>query len=96
MKSFAKILIFGYVATTFALSSCDNDDGIEIDEFEIPEGFSLSAGTSTVCLSSSYAFDTQAKWVSGKYTSRFNNGDNLYDNPLASSQSQGGLGPVYA
>jgi hypothetical protein len=96
MKSFAKILIFGCVATAFLLSSCDNDEGIEVDEIKIPDGFALSAGTSTVFLNSSYAFDTDAPWVSGKYTSRFNNGDNLYDNPLGSSRSQGGLGPVYA
>ena len=95
MKSFAKILTFGCIATTFALSSCDNDEGIEVDEIEIPDGFAMSAGLSTVFLKSSYAFDTDAPWVSGKYTSRFNNGDNLYDNPLGSSQSQGGLGPVY-
>ncbi len=95
MKSFAKILTFGCVATIFALSSCDNDEGIEVDEIEIPDGFAMSAGSSTVFLKSSYAFDTDAPWVSGKYTSRFNNGDNLYDNPLGSSQSQGGLGPVY-
>ncbi|MBO7597030.1 MAG: thiol oxidoreductase, partial [Bacteroidales bacterium] len=94
MDLITKIAITCVAAAT--LTACDNDDGIEIDEFTIPEGYSLSAGVSTVCLSSSYAFDTQAKWLSGKYINRFNNGDNLYDNPLASSQSQGGLGPVYA
>ncbi len=77
-------------------SACDNEDGIEVDEITIPEGYALSAGTSTVFLSSSYAFDTDAGWVSGKYTSRFNSGDKLYDDPLGTSQSQGGLGPVYA
>jgi CxxC motif-containing protein (DUF1111 family) len=82
--------------TACALASCDNDDGIEVDEIRIPDGFALSAGSSTVFLSSSYAYDTDAEWVSGKYTTRFNNGDNLYDNPLGSAQSQGGLGPVYA
>ena len=84
------------IFVVFGLTACDNDDGIGIEEIKIPDGFSLSAGTSTVFLSSSFAFDTDAPWVSGKYTSRFLNGDNLYDNPLGSSRSQGGLGPVYA
>ena len=90
-----KILLLT-AALSISLAACDNEDGIEVDEIHVPNGFALSAGISTVFLNSSYAYDTDAEWVSGKYTTRFNNGDNLYDNPLGSAQSQGGLGPVYA
>ncbi|MCR5455205.1 MAG: thiol oxidoreductase [Bacteroidales bacterium] len=82
--------------TACVLSACDNDEGLEVDEIDVPAGYAMSAGTATNFLSSSYAFDTDAPWVTGKLLSRFNSGDNLYDDPLASSQSQGGLGPVYA
>ena len=96
MKLNKQIFFIIYCVGMLMFSACDNEDGIEVDEITIPEGYALSAGTSTVFLSSSYAFDTDAGWVSGKYTSRFNSGDKLYDDPLGTSQSQGGLGPVYA
>ncbi|MBR3519724.1 MAG: thiol oxidoreductase [Paludibacteraceae bacterium] len=89
--------LFTLTAMVALLSAaCDNEEGLEVDEIKVPDGYALSAGTSTVFLSSTYAYDTDAKWLKGKYLSRFNNGDNLYDNPLGSAQSQGGLGPVYA
>lgn len=96
MKLNKQIFFIIYCVGMLMFSACDNEDGIEVDEITIPEGYALSAGTSTVFLSSSYAFDTDAGWVSRKYTSRFNSGDKLYDDPLGTSQSQGGLGPVYA
>ncbi len=96
MKLNKQIFFIIYCVGMLMFSACDNEDGIEVDEITIPEGYALSAGTSTVFLSSSYAFDTDAGWVSGKYTSRFNSGDKLYDDPLGTSQSQGSLGPVYA
>ena len=48
-----------------ALWSCEND-GLEVNDIrdiEVPEGFVLSAGTSTVFKNSSYAYDTDANWV---------------------------------
>lgn len=53
----------------------------------------LSAGSSTIFMSSSKAYDTPAAWVTGSLSSRFNNGDLLYDNPYT---EESGLGPVYA
>ena len=91
-----KVFFIATAVSVLMLTSCDNDDGMEITDVDVPDGYALSAGTSTVFLSSTFAFDTDADWVRGKYTTRFNNGDNLYDNPLGSAQSQGGLGPVYA
>ena len=63
---------------------------------EVPEGFALSAGTATNFLTSSKAYDFEASWVSGIYSSRFNEGDGLYDDVRTSSNQDGGLGPVYA
>ena len=78
------------------LTACD-DDGIDVLDIEIPEGYALSAGTSTIFMNSSKAYDSPADWVSGVYNSRFNDGDGLYDDVRTSSNGMGGgLGPVYA
>lgn len=58
----------------------------------------LSAGISTVFLSSSIAYDTEASWVTGDLASRFTSGDLLYDDrriPDTQNTDRGGLGPVY-
>ena len=77
-------------------TSCD-DEGLDVTDITIPEGYALSAGTSTLFLNSSFAYDTPADWVTGSYLQRFNRGDKLYDDALTSSNGYGGgLGPVYA
>lgn len=78
------------------LSACDND-GLDVLDIEVPAGYELSAGTSTVLLSSSVAYDSEAPWVSGDYLTRFVRGDRLYDDVRTSTNGLGGgLGPVYA
>lgn len=78
------------------LCSCE-EDGIDILDVEVPDGYSLSAGTSTIFLNSSYAFDTEADWVTGNNLTRFIRGDRLYDDVRTSTNANGGgLGPVYA
>ena len=42
-----------------ALFACE-DDGIDVDNIEVPAGFALSAGTATNFLTSSYAYDRSA------------------------------------
>ena len=77
--------------------ACDDTEGLEVDNIEIPYGYALSAGTSTNFIRSSTAYDTDAPWVSGDFAKRFNKGDRLYDNVRTSDQGEGGgLGPVYA
>mgnify|MGYP000225993757 CR=1 FL=1 len=71
------------------LTACD-DDGIDVLDIEIPEGYALSAGTSTIFMNSSKAYDSPADWVSGVYNSRFNDGDGLYDDVRTSSNGMGG------
>lgn len=79
-----------------SLTSCE-DDGMDVTYVDVPEGYALSAGTSTVFLTSTYAYDTPADWISGANEKRFVRGDRLYDDALTSSNNQGGgLGPVYA
>ena len=78
------------------LTACD-DEGIDIRDIEVPSGYALSAGTATVFLNSSKAFDTPAEWLSGVYMHRFHSGDGLYDDIRTSgNEDGGGLGPVYA
>ena len=43
------------------LTACD-DDGIDVLDIEIPEGYALSAGTSTIFMNSSKAYDSPADW----------------------------------
>lgn len=79
-----------------ALSSCSNP-GTDILDIEVPQGYGLSAGTSTLFLNSSVAYDSNADWVSGDYLTRFHRGDKLYDDARTSTNGHGGgLGPVYA
>ena len=80
------------------LFSCSDDDVIKVEDIDVPEGFALSAGSSTVFYDSSIAYDNPAPWVSGAYSTRFYTGDRLYDNVKTSNNNGhgGGLGPVYA
>lgn len=79
-----------------AFTACD-EDGIDVTDVTVPDGYALSAGTSTLFLNSSVAYDTEANWVSGTYSTRFTRGDRLYDNARSSGNDiGGGLGPVYA
>lgn len=78
----------------FPLTACeDKGDELEVVEQPVPEGFALSAGNSTVFLTSTYAYDANSDWVRGELAARFRDGDGLYDDALTSSS---GLGPVYA
>ena len=87
------------VATAMTLCMACDDGGLT----ELPltpeeeAEFALSAGTSTNFLSTSYAYDSEAEWVTGALARRFIRGDKLYDDGRTSSNSYGGgLGPVYA
>ena len=79
--------------------SCDKMDDHDIVK---PNGkpaldAELSAGYSTVFVSTSKAYDNPASWVTGEMSTRFNMGDLAYDNPRVSGDAAGGgLGPVYA
>lgn len=78
----------------FLFSSCESEGTeLELVERDIPAGYALSAGNSTVFLSSTFAYDTEADWVKGPLERRFINGDGLYDDAMTSGT---GLGPVYA
>ena len=86
-----------FVSLGLLLCSACNEDGIAVQDMEIPEGYALSAGTSTIFLNLSKTYDTGASWLSGSYNSRFNDGDGLYDDVRTSDNGMtGGLGPVYA
>ena len=80
------------------LTACDKEtDGITEAELTPPSGYAISAGTSTIYATSSFAYDTEADWVTGDLKIRFNRGDKLYDDARTSSNDYGGgLGPVYA
>lgn len=68
---------------------------MDVMDIDVPDGYALSAGTSTVFVNSSYAYDTDADWVSNipDNQRRFIKGDGLYDDLMTQSM---GLGPVYA
>lgn len=81
-----------------ALASCSgDDDGIDESDLVALPGYGLSAGTSTIYSTSSFAYDSEAEWVTGELKKRFVRGDKLYDDARTSSNGYGGgLGPVYA
>ena len=79
-----------------ALTACE-EDGMDVRDIAVPDGYALSAGTSTIFINSSKAFDSPADWLSDTYLSRFYSGDGLYDDIRTTSNGEGGgLGPVYA
>ena len=69
-----------------ALSACTDGDYYEIlDEYgNVADSRTLSAGKSTVFQSGVSAYDTPADWVTGNLSTRFYQGDALYDNPRVS------------
>lgn len=81
-----------------AATSCsDYDDGMDVLDVTVPSGYALSAGTSTIFVNSSKAYDSEADWVTGSNLVRFRRGDKLYDDMRTSGNDYGGgLGPVYA
>ena len=84
------------LVVALAVMSCD-DEGLDVLDIEVPEGYALSAGISTIFMNSSKAYDSEAEWVTGALASRFTRGDRLYDDMRTSSNDYGGgLGPVYA
>lgn len=89
------------VLCSIVLSSCE-DDSYDDTLIIKPNGNvarpeELSAGISTIFMSSSKAYDSPASWVTGENSIRFNAGDKLYDDSRTSSSGiGGGLGPVYA
>jgi CxxC motif-containing protein (DUF1111 family) len=79
------------------LTACSDSDALDVLDMEVPTGYALSAGTSTIFSTSSFAYDTDADWLSSDLKLRFNRGDKLYDNVRTSTNDYGGgLGPVYA
>ena len=81
----------------FGATACTDEEGLDVTDVTVPSGYALSAGTATVFLNSTIAYDTEAPCVSGSYASRFIRGDGLYDDVRTSSNGDGGgLGPVYA
>lgn len=89
-----KYVFLGLCVYIFA--ACEQE-GLDAQTIEIPAGYALSAGTATNFLNSTFAYDTPAGWISGKYDKRFTSGDGLYDDARTSANvAGGGLGPVYA
>ncbi len=89
---------FPLIMLLLLTSSCDQlENGMDVTDMEVPEGYELSAGTSTIFMNSSKSYDSPADWVDGTYAQRFIRGDKLYDDMRTSSNGYGGgLGPVYA
>ncbi len=87
-----------FILLLILFTACeDEDEKISVVDMEVPEGYALSAGTSTNFMNSAYAYDNPADWVTGELKSRFHAGDRLYDHVRTSDNGQtGGLGPVYA
>jgi CxxC motif-containing protein (DUF1111 family) len=88
------------VLCIMAIGACsDNADEIILKpNGKVADPTELSAGNSTVFMSSVFAYDTPAPWVTGSLMDRFLAGDKLYDDPRIANQDdplQGGLGPLY-
>lgn len=94
-----KNVVIALSITAFAACAETDDSDIMLKPNGKPADLAeLSAGTATVFMTSIKAYDTPASWVTGSLLSRFLEGDQLYDDPRTSSQTdpdQGGLGPLY-
>lgn len=94
-------LIIHLLLLSALLASCEDgmDDKLirnTSGDVALPE--ELSAGISTIFMSSSKAYDQPASWIEGELLSRFTSGDVLYDDARTGDNdpNTGGLGPVYA
>ena len=82
-------------ASVLTLVACDDDMNTRgVDDFMAQhsrdlESYCLSAGTSTIFYNTSKAYDIDAEWLSGKYSTRWQRGNRLYDNVVDN------YGPVY-
>ncbi|MDD2952989.1 MAG: di-heme oxidoredictase family protein [Parabacteroides sp.] len=90
------LLITGLMCT-----ACE--DGLDDTQILKPNGSlakaeELSAGYSTIFSTGPDAYDMSSEWVTGELDSRFNLGNNLYDNARGTDEAGGlgGLGPLYA
>ena len=91
-----QIIIFLF--SVLFIACVDEDEIILKPNDKIAHPDELSAGNSTVFMSSIRAYDTPAPWVTSSLLTRFLHGDKLYDDPRTSDQndqSVGGLGPLY-
>ena len=70
-----KFFLLGACLSFFSLVACNDDEGITVADIDVPEGYALSAGTSTIFINSSKAYDSEADWVTGSLSTRFNRGD---------------------
>ena len=93
IANISKSKYFLITALTPLLLGCDEELLDDIDKIDVPEGYMLSAGISTVFNNSSFAYDQDAPWVAENVANRkrFTHGDKLYDDALTQST---GLGPV--
>ena len=92
-------IVYKLILVAVVLASCE-DDGLGVVEFADQhaaelEQYALSAGTSTIFMNSSLAYDNEAEWIRSNPANftRWKHGNSLYDNALTSGS---GLGPVYA
>lgn len=100
IKSFLRCTAIAFFAMAFVACSTEDDDSDLIlkPNGQAADPAELSAGTSTVFMTSIKAYDTPASWVTGTLYERFLKGDQIYDDPRTANQSdqaQGGLGPLY-
>ncbi|MCR5820604.1 MAG: thiol oxidoreductase [Bacteroidaceae bacterium] len=95
MQHLSRGVIGFALLSLFIASGCEDNSGLTMADIESADGYVPSAGTSSLYINSSIAFDSPAEWVeaSDVLTRRFNLGDKLYDNGYTMAQ---GLGPVYA
>lgn len=91
-----------YVLLITGLLSTACEDGLDDTQIKKPNGSlakqeELSAGYSTIFSTGPDAYDMSSEWVTGEINSRFNKGNNLYDNSRGTDETGGlgGLGPVY-
>lgn len=48
------------------LTACSDENGMTEQYMEVPDGYGLSAGTSTVFMNTSFAYDSEAPLGDGK------------------------------
>lgn len=77
-------------------SSCE--ESYDIAELEVPEGYALSAGTATIFMNSSLAYDNEAPWITSNEANmvRWVRGNALYDRTAVDANGNSVFGPVYA
>lgn len=95
--------LLGCMLAAMATSCDDQGEVVDMNAFVLEhqaelQNYTLSAGTSTIFMNSSLAYDNEAEWIRSNPANfvRWKHGNSFYDNAAVDAKGNAVYGPVYA